>query len=88
MEGFVWLFLLVGGVIGFVLVIQYFDYAAIILTSLIGGLVIVQILALSYPGLIIGFLVVVIIGIIIQGVMWTRENKIATVADHNEQTAM
>jgi hypothetical protein len=56
-------------------------------------LVIVQILALSYPGLIIGFLVVVIIGIviigiIIQGIMWTRENKIATVADHNEQTAM
>lgn len=88
MEGFVWLFLLVGGVIGFVLVIQYFDWAAIILTSLIGSLVIVQILALSYPGLIIVFLVVVIIGIIIQGIMWTRENKIATDADHNEQTAM
>jgi hypothetical protein len=51
-------------------------------------LVIVQILALSYPGLIIGFLVVVIIGIIIQGIMWTMENKIATVADHNGQTAM
>jgi hypothetical protein len=77
--GFSWIVYLMGGIIGFLLVIFLFDWAIITLSSLAGASLITQ--ALLLPSGIGGviFLALVIVGIVIQGSMLQRER--VTVVD-------
>jgi hypothetical protein len=71
---FSWIVYLIGGIIGVLLVIFLFDWALITLSSLAGASLITQ--ALLLPGGIAGvvFLVLVIVGVVIQGSMLQRES--------------
>jgi len=67
--GSAWLIYLAGGVLGAILVAVLFDWALVILSSLSGALLVIQGLDLR-PGLSIAlFLVLTLVGIILQGSM-------------------
>lgn len=73
-EAFSWVFYLIGGIIGVILVVFLFDWALITLSSLAGASLITQ--ALLLPSGLGGvvFLALVIVGVVIQGSMLQREN--------------
>jgi hypothetical protein len=69
---FSWIIYLAGGIIGLLLVFFLFDWAIITLSSLAGASLITQ--ALAIPGGTAGiiFVVLVILGVVIQGTMLQR----------------
>jgi len=68
-----WLTYLIGGLIGFALVLALFDWALILLSSLLGASLIVQALALVSTTATLIYLVLAVVGIAIQaGWMRTR----------------
>jgi hypothetical protein len=69
---FSWIVYLIGGIIGVLLVIFLFDWAIITLSSLAGASLITQ--ALGIGGVL--FLVLVIVGVVIQGSMLQRERVV------------
>jgi hypothetical protein len=73
---FSWIVYLIGGIIGVLLVIFFFDWAIITLSSLAGASLITQ--ALLLPAGIAGvvFLALVIVGVVIQGSMLQRERGV------------
>jgi len=75
---FSWIVYIIGGIIGVLLVIFLFDWAIITLSSLAGASLITQ--AILLPSGIGGviFIVLVIVGVVIQGSMMQRE-KVAVV---------
>jgi hypothetical protein len=65
-DRFSWIFYLIGGVVGAILFIAFFDWALIILSSLSGAVILTQSFAIPRPlGLVI-VAVLVIVGIIVQ----------------------
>jgi hypothetical protein len=66
-----WITYIIGGVIGFILVIALFDWALIILSSLIGAQLIVQSLVLASDLAILVFIVLLLVGIAVQA-GWMR----------------
>ena len=70
-----WLFYGIGGIIGILLVMFLFDWALIILSSLAGAALIVQSLALAGGTGGLWFVLLVIFGIIIQGLTLQREGR-------------
>ncbi len=61
-----WITYLIGGLIGFALILALFDWALIILSSLAGASLIVQSLALAPSLALLAFLVLLLVGIAIQ----------------------
>ncbi len=66
-----WITYILGGLIGFILVLALFDWALIILSSLMGASIIVQALALASNLAILAFILLLVIGIAIQA-GWMR----------------
>jgi hypothetical protein len=73
--GFAWLPFLIGGVIGLVLMIALFDWALIVLSSLVGAGLILQAIPLRRPieGLL--FIVLLIVGIAVQAGLMGRDRS-------------
>jgi ammonia channel protein AmtB len=71
---YAWIIYIVGGVIGIILVSQLFDWAIIILSSLGGATLLTQATSLKAAPAVLTFIVLVIVGIIIQ-IMELRRNK-------------
>lgn len=74
--GFSWLIYLIGGIIGVLLVVFLFDWALITLSSLAGASLVTQSLPLASGTAGIMFLVLVILGIVIQGTTMRREQLV------------
>jgi hypothetical protein len=74
LEGTEWMWpvLIGGGIAGAILVIFVFDWALIVLSSLTGAMMIIQIAGLTLPVNILFFLVLLSIGIAIQARMLER----------------
>lgn len=68
-----WLPFVIGGIIGAVLVLILFDWALIILSSLTGATLIVQTLHFGSLIMALGFIVLLVVGIMIQASMMTRQ---------------
>lgn len=73
---FSWLIYLIGGIIGVLLVIFLFDWALITLSSLAGASLIIQSLPLAAGTAGVVFLVLVILGVVIQGSTLRREQLV------------
>lgn len=69
---FGWVFFLLAGVAGAVLVLALFDWALIILSSLTGATLLVQIPELARPPTLLLFLILVFIGIVVQASLLQR----------------
>ncbi len=69
----VWLPFVIGGIIGAVLVLILFDWALIILSSLTGATLIVQTLHFGSLIMALAFIVLLVVGIMIQASMMTRQ---------------
>jgi len=61
-----WVLLLIGGIIGLILIIILFDWALIILSSLVGAGLIAESVPLAHSGALILFFVLAIAGILVQ----------------------
>jgi hypothetical protein len=68
-----WLPFVIGGIIGAVLVLILFDWALIILSSLTGATLIVQTLHFGSLIMALAFIVLLVVGIMIQASMMTRQ---------------
>ncbi len=68
-----WLPFLIGGIIGLVLMIVLFDWALIILSSLVGASLIVQAIQLREPLEIALFVILVVVGIVVQAGLMRRD---------------
>jgi len=68
-----WLPWVIGGIIGALLAVALFDWALIILSSLTGASLIVQALAVEPSLNTVVYLVLVVIGIIVQTALWRSE---------------
>jgi len=65
---------IVGGIVGVILVAIVFDWALIVLSSLAGAGMIAIVVAQSFPALsVISFIVLLIVGIVVQAMMMARE---------------
>ena len=73
---FSWLIYIAGGIIGVLLVIFLFDWALITLSSLAGASLVTQSLPLASGTAGIIFLVLVILGVVIQGATMQRERLV------------
>jgi hypothetical protein len=69
-----WLALLVGGIVGTLLLSALFDWALIVLSSLIGAGFIMQTIPRTGGSTHVGFLVLVVVGIVVQARLKNREN--------------
>jgi hypothetical protein len=78
MEDTRWLFFVVGGIIGAVLVLAIFEFALIILSSVVGSSMISQNFDLSGWLLTAAFLLLVLVGILIQWATLRNEGKRVT----------
>jgi len=66
-----WLPFLIGGIVGLVLIITLFDWALIVLSSLVGAGLIIEAIQLREPVEVALFVVLVAVGIVVQaGLMW------------------
>jgi hypothetical protein len=65
-NGLAWLPFVIGGIIGLVLILALFDLALIVLSSLIGASMVVQAINLGRPVSAVLFVVLVILGFVIQ----------------------
>jgi hypothetical protein len=70
-----WLPWVIGGIIGAVLSLVLFDWALIILSSLTGASLIVQALAVEPSLNTVVYLVLVVIGVIVQAALWRSEQR-------------
>jgi hypothetical protein len=75
MEDTRWLFFVAGGIIGAVLVLAIFEFALIILSSVVGASMISQNFELSGWLLTAAFLLLVLVGILIQWATLRNEGK-------------
>ena len=73
-EQLLWLFFIIGGIIGAVLMFLIFDWALILISSLSGASLIVQTTELGHDMEMLVFTVLVIIGMIIQTILM-RQNR-------------
>jgi len=72
-SGMNWLFFLIGGIIGLILMVILFDWALIILSSLAGAGLITESVHVDHSSAMLLFIVLVIVGILIQSrLMKTR----------------
>ncbi len=70
-----WLPFLIGGIIGLVLMIVLFDWALIVLSSLVGASLIVQAIQLREPVEIALFVVLIVVGIAVQASLIGRDRS-------------
>lgn len=75
-----WLIYVIGGIIGVVLVTALFNWAIITLSSIAGASMIVSALGLPRGQAGLGFLILLILGIVVQAAMMRREE----IAEHHE----
>jgi hypothetical protein len=68
-----WLPFLIGGVFGLVLMIVIFDWALIVLSSLVGAGLIVEAIQLREPVEVALFVILVIVGIVVQASLMQRD---------------
>lgn len=68
-----WLPFVVGGIIGGILMFILFDWALIILSSFAGATLIIQSLTIAQPASTIVFIVLILVGILIQAGIMQRE---------------
>ncbi len=61
-----WIFFLIGGILGLILIIVLFDWALIILSSLVGAGLITQTTHVDHSGALLLFIILVIVGIVVQ----------------------
>ena len=73
-EQLLWLFFIIGGIIGAVLMFLIFDWTLILISSLSGASLIVQTTELGHDMEMLVFTVLVIIGMIIQTILM-RQNR-------------
>jgi hypothetical protein len=69
-----WLPFLVGGIVGLVLMIVLFDWALIVLSSLVGAGLIVEAIQLREPVEIVLFVALVAVGIVVQAGLMRRDS--------------
>jgi uncharacterized protein DUF4203 len=67
-----WIAFLIGGIIGAVLMVLAFDWALIILSSMMGAHLIVAHLHLARPAASLGFIALLVVGIVIQANLGER----------------
>ncbi|MBC8505145.1 MAG: DUF4203 domain-containing protein [Anaerolineales bacterium] len=72
-RGWYWFPFLIGGVIGMMLVLLFFDWALIILSSLGGASLLTQAFTLPRPTMLLFFIILAVIGIMIQSRMMSAE---------------
>jgi hypothetical protein len=72
-EALAWIAFFVGGVVGAILVMAVFDWALIILSSLTGATVIAQNVSLDRPASALLFVVLLVLGIVVQARQLPRE---------------
>lgn len=70
-----WIFFIVGGIIGLVLVLAVFEYALIILSSIVGSVLVSQRLPISEALVTAAFLVMVLVGFLVQWATLRAEGK-------------
>jgi hypothetical protein len=68
-----WLPFLIGGIFGLVLMIVIFDWALIVLSSLVGAGLIVEAIQLREPVEVALFIILVIVGIVVQARLMQRD---------------
>lgn len=68
-----WLPYVIGGILGAVLVLFLFDWALIVLSSLTGATLVVQALALRPSVSALAFIILVVVGIVVQAALMRRE---------------
>ena len=75
-----WLAFLIGGLIGFALMIALFDWTLIILSSIFGAMMVVQPIQSMYglPTSRLLFIVLVVLGISVQAIFWRQEASMQT----------
>ncbi len=67
-----WFFFLIGGILGLILIIILFDWALIILSSLVGAGLITQSISVDHSGALLLFTALVITGIVVQSRLLKR----------------
>lgn len=70
-----WLIFLIGGICGALIVALIFDWALIILTSLIGAMLITQSFSVNEPGETVIFIICVAIGIVTQAYLLDNDGR-------------
>lgn len=73
-----WFPFLIGGVLGMIFVLLLFDWALIILSSLSGASLLTQAFSLPRPTTLLVFLILVLIGIVVQSRMMQAEENISS----------
>jgi hypothetical protein len=73
-EPLAWVAFLVGGIIGAILVMAVFDWALIILSALTGASVIAQNVSLDRPASALVFVVLLVLGVVVQARQLPRES--------------
>jgi len=74
-QGWAWFPFVIGGLIGMILVLLLFDWALIILSSLGGASLLTQAMTLPRPTMLLVFIILAIIGIVIQSRMMEAEEE-------------
>ena len=72
-----WLIFLIGGIAGAILLLVLFDWTLILLSSVLGAYLIEGITALPPNGTTVLFIVLVVIGVVVQGAAYRRGRVIA-----------
>lgn len=72
-----WIAVAIGGIIGASLVAVIFDWALILLSSLVGASIIMEALNLQNPYAWLGLLILCVVGVLVQAGIKTREGKTA-----------
>jgi hypothetical protein len=76
-EKFYWLTFLVGGVIGAILLVALFDWALILLSSLLGAHLILSAITLPAAGATVLLIGLTVLGVIVQGTIFRRSRGAA-----------
>jgi len=69
-----WVLAIIGGIVGFIIVLALLDWALIVLSSLSGASLIVQTIDLNRPLTILVFVLALIVGIVVQARTFRRES--------------
>jgi hypothetical protein len=75
-QAMIWVPYIIGGIIGGVLVLLLFDWALIILSSVVGATLIVQATTIVPIDVALFFVILVVVGILVQGAVLVRSRSV------------
>ena len=74
-EKFYWLTFIIGGIIGAILLVALFDWALIVLSSLLGAHLILSAITLPATGATVLLIGLTVVGVIVQGALFRRSRS-------------